>query len=351
MRSASRCRRSRIWRWSGCEPVAGLPRFRWLTKRNLALVLLSLLLLGTGGLGWVYHRYGLHGLNVLWERGGSYWVTLERDSPRLSPAMRLALQEDVPPAHAEPPDWQEVAPGFAVAEMPVRAGTILVDRLLLARIDPARFRLVVRNAPAGDHGSQDWLQALGATLVVNGSYYDERGAADTPTVSDGRSLGPATYVARHGAFVASAGTAGIVELRDGNWREALAGGSEGFVSYPLLLARDGTSPTQGDPHWLANRSFVAEDRQGRILIGTTEDAFFSLPRLAAFLRSAPLDLAIALNLDGGPVACQAIAAGAYRRDFCGAWETHTRDGELRLLRWPFWWRRFNLPVVLAAVPR
>jgi hypothetical protein len=39
-----------------------------------------------------------------------------------------------------------------------------------------------------------------------------------------------------------------------------------------------------------------------VIFGTTADAFFSFDRLAAFLRAAPLDIRIALNLDGGPVA-------------------------------------------------
>lgn len=123
------------------------------------------------------------------------------------------------------------------------------------------------------------------------------------------------------------------------------------MSYPLLLARDGSSRVQADRRWLANRSVVGEDPEGRIVIGTTEDAFFSLDRLADLLRTGSLRLSIALNLDGGPVACQAVAAAGYRRDFCGRWETKTEAGQLQLLRWPLWWRRFSLPIVLAAVPR
>ena len=99
-----------------------------------------------------------------------------------------------------------------------------------------------------------------------------------------------------------------------------------MVSYPLLLAPDGSSRVQADARWLANRSFVAQDRTGRIVLGTTVDAFFSLERLASFLRAAPLDLVVALNLDGGPVACQAVMSESVRRDFCGKWETAVHEG-------------------------
>jgi len=51
------------------------------------------------------------------------------------------------------------------------------------------------------------------------------------------------------------------------------------------------------------------------VIGTTRDAFFSLDRLADFLATAPLDLERALNLDGGPIACQSIRVGRYHHKF------------------------------------
>ena len=87
---------------------------------------------------------------------------------------------------------------------------------------------------------------------------------------------------------------------------------------------------------------------GRIVLGTTADAFFSLGRLAEFLRRAPLYLASVLNLDGGPVACQGIALGDYRRDFCGDWEFAMRDGDMQLLQPILGTRRWGLPIVLAV---
>jgi hypothetical protein len=83
------------------------------------------------------------------------------------------------------------------------------------------------------------------------------------------------------------------------------------VSYPLLVG-PGPSRIQADHRWLANRTFIANDAAGRIILGTTKEAFFSLDRLAAFLTAAPLDLTLALNLDGGSVACQAVSVGDLR---------------------------------------
>jgi hypothetical protein len=163
--------------------------------------------------------------------------------------------------------------------------------------------------------------------------------------------GPRDYDAKHGAFLVSASFVGIRDLAGTDWQEAFRGADYAMVSYPLLIAADGRSRSKGDARWLANRSFVGQDGNGRIILGTTMDAFFSLDRLAAFLRTAPLDLKLALNLDGGPIACQAIALKAFRRDFCGQWELATRNGDPRLLKPLFGPRRWGLPIALIVVPK
>ena len=124
-----------------------------------------------------------------------------------------------------------------------------------------------------------------------------------------------------------------------------------MASYPLLIGADGRSRSHSDPRGLANRSFIAQDADGRIVIGTTKDAFFTLDRLADFLRASPLDLTLALNLDGGPLACQGINLPEYRRDFCGEWELAVHDGQLKLLTGLSGQRRWGLPVVLAVLPK
>ena len=96
-----------------------------------------------------------------------------------------------------------------------------------------------------------------------------------------------------------------------------------------------------------------QDRAGRIIFGTTRDAFFSLERLAKFLREAPLDLAEALNLDGGPVASQGVALGGFHRRTCGQWELAVHHGELKLLT-PLLRPRtrcWEMPIVLAVLPK
>jgi hypothetical protein len=265
--------------------------------------------------------------------------------------MRLTLAEPTLVAESGAFEWRNVSEGFEVGELPALVKGAEVDRIFLARIEPARYRFVVRNASAGDMELQDWMRRLGALLVVNGSYFSQYGAPGTPFLSDGAPLGPRSYEATHGAFVASAAFVGIRDLSEIGWQDAFRSADNAMVSYPMLIGADGKSRSRSDPRWLANRSFVAQDKDGRIIIGTTKDAFFTLDRLAEFLRVSPLDLKLALNLDGGPVTCQGITLPQYRRDFCGEWELAVHDGQLKLLTPMFGQRRWGLPVVLAVLPK
>lgn len=316
-------------------------------KRILRLCCAGVLVaaLAFGVLWW---RNGAFGVNVVLQHGGTYWLPVELDSPRLSPAMRRALG-DAPEVTAGAVAWTGLGEGFEVGELPVMAGDEEVDRILLARIDPRHFRFVLRNDPAGGKDLDRWMDELGAALVVNGSYYAPDGEPATPVISDFTRLGPAEYQAKAGAFIASAGFTGIRDLRDADWQTAFEGAETAMVSYPLLLA-DGTTHVARPSRWLANRSFIGQDKAGRIIIGTTRDAFFSLDRLAQFLLAAPLDLTIALNLDGGPVACQGIALAGFSRRTYGRWEAQVDGDRAELLDWPYG-AAGEMPIVLAVLPR
>src|SRR5262252_4916932 len=327
---------------------ASRPSRAWRLLVRLAVTGVVLAMLALASL---YAVAGTYGFNVFFRRGLWIGVSVTPDDARVSASMRQALRDPSGAVTAGPLAWRAVAPGFEVAELAVLADGSEVDRILLARIDPAHFRFVVRSAPAGNRDLDAWMRELGAALVINGSYFSRDGTPDTPVVSAGARLGPRHYIANHGAFVASPRSVGVRDFANLDWHIALRGAEDAMISFPLLVTRDGSSRVKADPRSLANRSFVAEDHEGRIILGTTVEAFFSLERLAAFLRAVPLDLAVALNLDGGPVACQGIALNGYRRNACGRGELSARDGQLRLLTPVFGTVRWSLPIVLAVLPK
>lgn len=284
--------------------------------------------------------------------GAMLWIPVDEKTFFLPKPVRLALHRPVPEVSPGPFRWGQLASGFEVAELPVMAGDVEVDRILLARMDPRRYRFKLHNEPTASTDLDGWVRRTRALLIVNGSYYGRDGGPATPSVIDGVAVGPKRYVARQGAFVATSDGAAVRDLHDADWKQVLRGAEAGFVSHPLLLAADGSIRAPRDSGWIANRSFVAQDRNGRILIGTTKEAFFSLYRLGAFLRSAPLDLVLALDLDGGPVACQAIRIGDYRRSSCGHWEIQVdKAGHAKML--PTTWQILKppMPMAIAVYPR
>jgi hypothetical protein len=319
-------------------------------RRIFGAFCVALVIIIIGAAGGLYWYAGMYGFNVVLRRGGSIWLASGPNDPRISPAMKLALTEALPKITAGDLSWREICPGFQVSELQALAGGREVDRIALARIDPARFRFAVKNRPSGDKDLQGWMELLGAALVINGSYFSGQGTPSTPLLSDGVRSGPAAYHATHGAFVASKVSAGVEDLATRHWSTAFAGTDDAMVSYPMLIGSDGSSRVTPSK-WLASRSFVAQDVDGYIVLGTTVDGFFSLSRLADFLRQSPLKLKTALNLDGGPVACQGISLGGFVRDQCGKFEMRNVGGRFRLLVQIFGDRRPTMPIVLAVFPR
>lgn len=312
-----------------------------LRKGLIVLVALAAAL----AVGW-WGFVGITGTSPIVRFGSMMWIPVTEHTFFLSKSVRLALHRPVPEVSPGAIHWQTLAPGFSVGELPVMMGELEVDRVLLARIDPKRYRFKLHNDRTGSTDLDRWMHRTGALLVVNGSYYGKDGGPATPAVIDGVAQGPKKYSARQGAFVASGEAAGLHDLQDADWREVLRGADTALVSYPLLLAADGSNRAPRDSGWIANRSFLAQDKSGRILIGTTKEAFFSLYRLGEFLKVAPLDLIMALDLDGGPVACQAVSFVNYHRENCGHWEVQVdKDGHAKML--PTTWQFLKPPMPLA----
>ncbi len=236
-----------------------------------------------------------------------------------------------------------------MAELPVLTDGREVLWIFLSRVDPARFRFVTHNAAAGDKGMYEWEKTLpNALLIVNGSYFDKYGMPDTPFIIERIAMGPRQYDARAGAFTADKDTAEIRDLSHQDWQTAFVGASNAMVSYPLLIGDDGQTHVNVKSRWLANRTFVAKDDLGRVVIGTTKEAFFSLDRLAQFLKTSPLNLKVALNLDGGPVACRSVRLNGYRQKFYARWESQADGNTVSLLRWPISEANWAMPMVLTV---
>src|SRR5208337_383948 len=235
-------------------------------QRRFRTVIIGTVVAACAALLGLYAYSGLYGINAVLRHGGTIWLTVKPDDARLSPSMRLALSESPPQAEPGKFEWQQIQDGFEAAELPVIAAGREADRLYLARVNPRRFSFTVRNAPAGDMELGDWMTSLGAALVINGSYFSLRGEPDTPLKSEGSLLGPKDYTAKHGAFVSSADFTAVLDLEKTGWPQAFGKARNAMISYPLLIRQ--ADPVQiTKSRWLANRSFVGQDRERCIIFG------------------------------------------------------------------------------------
>lgn len=246
--------------------------------------------------------------------------------------------------------WTERLPGFETGVLPARLSGQIVDRIHFVRVDPARYSFEVRHDEVRPASIDAWQERLGALAVVNASFYRMDYSPETPMKAGGALLGPRWKKTRHGAFVARDGKADVVDLLGKDVQAEIAGYPDAAVSYPLLLDASGKVRAVRNPNWIASRTLVAVDAQGRILLGTTETGFFSLRRLGQFLKAAPLGLEVALNMDGGPPACMAVNAGGFKETLRGRWEGNDSSGTFQM----FWGAEevdWPLPNVIAVVPR
>jgi hypothetical protein len=265
--------------------------------------------------------------------------------------LRIAAQASVPTPACGEIAWTARAAGLETAEVDLRIHDEFVDHLVLVRIDPHRYRFAVHWDPSGSRTAEDWQRELGAAVVVNGSYFGQtENDPLTPLRSAGKAFGPTEYQSDHGAFVTDGTHVEIIDLRQINVFKAISPYPEAMVSYPLLIDANGENRARETKVWLASRNFVGIDKAGRVVIGTTQTGFFTLHRLGEFLKTAPLGLQVALNLDGGPLVSQVVKAGGFTRQFHGKAEMTNDSDVLRAL----WHAHIDppspLPVVLVAVP-
>ena len=262
--------------------------------------------------------------------------------------LTIAIQHKHEIPQAAPISWRTLEQGLDTAIIEVALHQHIVDRIHLVRVDPAYFSFRVHQSAHNPRTAESWRQQLQAQVVINGSYYDHQEKPLTPIKSQGVSFGPSSYTSTHGAFVSSKHYTGIIDLQGIDVHQAIVPYPDVLVSYPLLFDTLGTVRAAGHDDWLANRSFLAIDTDGMIVLGMTEQGFFSLKRLAHFLNQSPLKLLCALNLDGGPISSLAVKTDSYHHVLSGRWALQNPERPDQILHQRLSSQASKLPIVLAV---
>jgi hypothetical protein len=189
--------------------------------------------------------------------------------------------------------------------------------VLVARIDPNQVLFRVHYISGKAFSIQQWQRAYPSALaMINGNFFDTQNRALGLVVADG---------AMYGALTPRRGNdAGLFQVKNNVARVRSLylepfNSNERFdqvvQAYPILVGTmNGTAmaaPINADVGQLsAPRTAIAQDKQGRILLFvTTQFSNTKLTDLANWLVVSGLDIAWALNLDGGASTSMYLATG------------------------------------------
>ena len=235
------------------------------------------------------------------------------------------------------PRWRTLGPGLEFATLRgdpyCRLGS---SEIALLRIDPQRVRLRVyhcsRQPEQTPLAMLEWQRRLQAVAVFNaGQYYPDFSYMGL-LVSGGDVVSNRPHPDFHAALVAAPVSgpprARVLDLDQTPlgraplpWRE---------VAQSFMLFDKGGKLRVRKSEQVANRTAVAEDSRGRIVVATTEGGY-TLWEFGRLLSRAPLGLSHAMSMDGGREAELCVRTDAFRYASFARWDAAERgDGGVPL---------------------
>jgi len=244
--------------------------------------------------------------------------------------------------------FHEIGPGVEFAKIrgePFTAGG--PTGIAVLRLDPARVRISVRHYSDEPEKRPlsivEWQRRTGALAVFNaGQYYPDYSYMGL-LVSRGRTVSSRLHPTFKAALVAdpqgkAPRRARVLDLEEHAIDPERPGWREVAQSF-MLFDRHGTIRIRKSGQ-VANRTVVAEDRRGRLLVITSEGAY-TLYDFAKLLRETPLGIEHAMSMDGGMEAELCVRAGDFRYASFGPWAGDTTMPDAAGARVP-------LPAVVAV---
>ena len=221
--------------------------------------------------------------------------------------------------------------------------------IAVLRLDPARVLVrMVHCASQPERTPLDileWQHRTGAAAVFNaGQYYPDYSYMGL-FVSDGRLVSNRLHPGFKAALVAAPrnGPPGARVLDLERHPIDPAALRWGEVAQSFMLFDEAGRVRVRKSSQIANRTAVAEDRSGHLVVFTSEGSY-TLWEFAGILKSSPLALTHAMSMDGGDEALLCVRVGGFRYANFGHWDDTGQVPNPRTAAAP-------LPAVVAVTPR
>lgn len=237
------------------------------------------------------------------------------------------------PAKAEPPhkpiSWRSLKPGmdFALVEA-TRYVHLGSARIGVTRLDPDRVRFRVFHFRDLEDSRpltvEQWQKRTGALITINPGQFDRRGTHLGLLIRDGTNIGTGLLSVWKGIFAAeprnpSLPKAVLIDLAHVPFDPAANLYDQAVQSFMLLDSKGQKRVRRSD--WKANRTILAMDQAGRVLLICTEGAY-TLWEFADWLKESNLGVVQAMSLDGGYKAEMAVRVDDFEYVTYGQWETN-----------------------------
>jgi exopolysaccharide biosynthesis protein len=200
--------------------------------------------------------------------------------------------------------WQTILTGL---ELRTYVPTDRVfGQVMVLRIDPTLFTFRVHYSPGEPLSTSEWRSELSdAVAFVNANFFDRQNYIVGLLVADGVVYG-STFVDLGGTFAIQDGQpvlrSNILEPYQGEVFE------QAVQAFPMLILNGTQAYTDTAGDRATRRTIVAQDAQGRILLIATPLLGMRMADLAEYLLTTDLEIASALNLDGGASTMMVVQA-------------------------------------------
>lgn len=223
-----------------------------------------------------------------------------RTIPTLFPTLDVPDNTTDPPSDLVVPDtgWITGSNSIEIRRVQIDMGEELPSgRVTIVRFDPTMVKIRALYDAENPRFLREWFNEANPLIAVNGGFFTEEYYSTALVISDGVVSGESYENFGGMLAVASDSTVSIRSLSQQpyNPNEPLV---QAMQSFPMLI-QPGGIPTDVDNTDRAQRTVVAQDRNGHIVFVVSPDRLFTLSGMAQWLAESDLEIDSALNLDGG----------------------------------------------------